>query len=63
MFIKNLLFVAALALAMAAPDSAASRLPVGQTAPTFTLKQLDGKPLALSWLKEKVVLLNFWGPT
>lgn len=36
-------------------------LRVGQLAPNFTLKELDGKQLSLSDLKGKVVLLNFWG--
>ena len=32
----------------------------GQTAPDFTLASLDGKPLTLSGLRGKAVLLNFW---
>lgn len=33
---------------------------VGQKAPDFTLKDLEGKPINLSSFKGKVVLLNFW---
>jgi cytochrome c biogenesis protein CcmG/thiol:disulfide interchange protein DsbE len=31
-----------------------------QPAPAFTLKSLDGKTLALSELKGKIVVVNFW---
>lgn len=34
--------------------------PPGKKAPDFKLKQLDGKPLRLSNLKGKAVLINFW---
>lgn len=44
------------------PTPAQAQFPVGKAAPAFTLKQLDGKPLSLSSLKGKVVLLDFWGP-
>lgn len=33
---------------------------VGQPAPDFTLPQVDGTPLALSSLKGKLVLVDFW---
>jgi peroxiredoxin len=33
---------------------------VGKAAPDFTLRTLDGKNLALSSLKGKVIFLNFW---
>ena len=33
---------------------------VGQAAPDFTTKSIDGKTLRLSSLRGKVVLLNFW---
>ncbi len=33
---------------------------VGQTAPDFTLPDVDGKPFALSSLRGKYVLLDFW---
>jgi thiol-disulfide isomerase/thioredoxin len=32
----------------------------GKSAPDFTLKDLSGKPVTLSSLRGKVVLLNFW---
>jgi hypothetical protein len=37
--------------------------PVGKSAPTFTLKQLSGRPLSLTALRGKVVFLDFWGPS
>jgi cytochrome c-type biogenesis protein len=37
-----------------------SGLNVGQTAPDFTVKQLDGQQVSLSALQGKIVLLNFW---
>jgi cytochrome c biogenesis protein CcmG/thiol:disulfide interchange protein DsbE len=55
------LFSAAFALGLA---FAAAALPagqnVGQTAPAFTVKTLDGAELKSSDLKGKVVVLNFW---
>lgn len=33
----------------------------GKTAPDFTLKDINGKPLTLSSLRGKYVLLDFWG--
>jgi cytochrome oxidase Cu insertion factor (SCO1/SenC/PrrC family) len=65
MFGKNASIGASLALVLTAGLSVSARaaeVPIGKPAPAFTLKQLDGKPLALSALKGKVVLLNFWGP-
>lgn len=44
------------------PGPARAEFPVGELAPAFSLKQLNGKSSALSWLKGKVVLLDFWGP-
>lgn len=41
---------------------ARAEFPTGKPGPAFNLKQPNGKPLALSWLKGKVVLLDFWGP-
>ncbi len=35
-------------------------LQMGMTAPGFTTKTLDGKPMSLSSLRGKVVLLDFW---
>lgn len=34
---------------------------VGDTAPNFTLQQLDGSQVKLSDLRGKAVVLNFWG--
>lgn len=42
---------------------ARAQFPAGKPAPPFTLKQLDRKPLSLSSLRGKVVLLDFWGPS
>ncbi|MBP5771740.1 MAG: TlpA family protein disulfide reductase [Bacteroidaceae bacterium] len=36
-------------------------LPVGSMAPDFTLKDLSGKPLTLSSLRGKMLILDFWG--
>ena len=36
---------------------------LGKTAPPFRLRKPDGKRLALSTLRGKVVLLDFWGPS
>ncbi|MCG6550909.1 MAG: TlpA family protein disulfide reductase [Candidatus Magnetominusculus sp. LBB02] len=33
---------------------------IGQTAPNFTLKTLDGKDFSFSTLRGKAVLINFW---
>jgi cytochrome c biogenesis protein CcmG/thiol:disulfide interchange protein DsbE len=33
---------------------------VGQPAPEFTLKDMQGKPVALSSFRGKAVVLNFW---
>ena len=37
-----------------------STLALGQPAPDFTLKDLDGRPVSLSQFEGKVVLLDFW---
>jgi cytochrome oxidase Cu insertion factor (SCO1/SenC/PrrC family) len=42
---------------------ARAQFPTGKPAPAFTLQQLNGKPISLSSLKGKVVLLDFWGPS
>jgi peroxiredoxin len=39
---------------------AASIIKVGDTAPDFTVKMLDGSSFKLSGAKGKIVLLNFW---
>ena len=62
------LFTAALALAAAmacAPGGGSgsfedSLLAVGAPAPDVTVQRLDGSSLALSSLRGKTVLLNFW---
>ena len=41
-------------------ESEASKALLGKPAPTFTLKGLDGKEVALSDLKGSVVVLDFW---
>jgi cytochrome c biogenesis protein CcmG, thiol:disulfide interchange protein DsbE len=51
-----------LAGACLAPAARAD-FPSGKPAPAFTLKKLDGKPLSLTSLQGKVVLLDFWGPS
>ncbi|MFA5514868.1 MAG: TlpA disulfide reductase family protein [Desulfuromonadales bacterium] len=52
-----LLAPAALVVAAESPDVAVE---VGKTAPDFTLKDLQGKPVRLVDLRGKVVFLNFW---
>lgn len=41
--------------------AAAKKQAAGVTAPDFTLNDINGKPLSLSSLKGKYVLLDFWG--
>ena len=40
--------------------AAALKLQPGQSAPEFTLDDLDGQPVSLSQFKGQVVLLDFW---
>ena len=35
-------------------------LSIGETAPDFTLKDLEGKDVSLKDFKGKVVFINFW---
>jgi thiol-disulfide isomerase/thioredoxin len=42
-------------------QSAQAQANVGNVAPDFTLKALDGKEVTLSKLKGKYVLIDFWG--
>lgn len=44
-----------------AEAAAAKKQAAGVLAPDFTLNDLDGKPLSLSSLKGKYVVLDFWG--
>lgn len=44
----------------AAKPSAAALPAIGQTAPDFTLTGLDGRPVTLSALRGKVVVVSFW---
>ena len=48
------------ALFLSAHAQDAPPLPTGSAAPAFTVKTLDGKPLALKALRGKVVLLDIW---
>jgi cytochrome c biogenesis protein CcmG, thiol:disulfide interchange protein DsbE len=42
---------------------ARAEFPRGKPAPAFTLRRVDGPPLALAALRGKVVFLDFWGPS
>ena len=44
-----------------AMEEAKNKLAPGNMAPDFTLNDLNGKPLALSSLRGKYVILDFWG--
>lgn len=44
-----------------AEAAAAKKQAAGVVAPDFTLNDLDGKPISLSSLKGKYVVLDFWG--
>ncbi len=46
---------------IAADLSPATGLELGQRAPNFTLRTLEGMNLALADMADRVVLLNFWG--
>lgn len=41
-------------------DRKSQELAVGKIAPSFTLKNLNGKGVSLSDYKDKIVLINFW---
>ena len=47
-------------VSLAAGNSASKPYAAGKPAPEVTLRDLDGKDLALSQYKGKVVLVNFW---
>jgi cytochrome c biogenesis protein CcmG/thiol:disulfide interchange protein DsbE len=58
---KNIIAIALLVVAVAAPLSAEIAKPAARKAAVdFSLPGRDGKPLKLSSLKGKVVLLDFW---
>jgi cytochrome c biogenesis protein CcmG/thiol:disulfide interchange protein DsbE len=46
--------------ANAAPADAKKGAQAKKTAPNFTLKDIDGRPVKLSDFRGKIVLLNFW---
>ncbi len=54
--------ITALSLPASAPVRAAVAAPASAlaSAPAWTLKDLDGKPVSLSQFKGKVVILDFW---
>jgi cytochrome oxidase Cu insertion factor (SCO1/SenC/PrrC family) len=45
----------------AAPSNAKVGREVGELAPDFEVKDVDGKPFKLSDYRGKVVLIDFWG--
>ncbi|MBE0596984.1 MAG: redoxin domain-containing protein [Desulfuromonadales bacterium] len=55
-----LLWSSAAVAAGGRPQGAPSTVKVGQSAPDFTLKDLQGNQVSLSSLRGKVVFLNFW---
>jgi peroxiredoxin len=54
----SVIILAALALFPVCPGHCADL--IGQAAPDFTLKSIDGSTISLSSYRGKVVLLNFW---
>jgi thiol-disulfide isomerase/thioredoxin len=56
--LKRIAAMAALSLGLALSAGAESIKPV--PAPSWTLKDVDGKPVAFSQFKGKVVVINFW---
>lgn len=49
------------AINVKAQGSDEQTLPVGSVAPNFTLNDINGKPLSLSSLRGKYVVIDFWG--
>ena len=49
-----------LSLFFALADLASAKIIEGETAPNFTLKNLEGKEVSLSEFRGKFVLINFW---
>jgi peroxiredoxin len=55
--LRTLLFCfGVLGIGLHSPDAEA----IGETAPAFSLRDIDGKQVSLSDFKGKVVLVNFW---
>ncbi|RAL25991.1 thiol-disulfide oxidoreductase ResA [Thermoflavimicrobium daqui] len=66
LWIRRVIFLVLLAalgysLYLVINPSTAQKPQVGQVAPDFQLKTLDGKEIKLSQLRGKAVMLNFWG--
>jgi cytochrome c biogenesis protein CcmG/thiol:disulfide interchange protein DsbE len=55
--------IAALVLTQSGPNPTSGKAHVGDPAPDFTLRLLNGENVALASLKGKPVLLNFWAST
>jgi cytochrome c biogenesis protein CcmG, thiol:disulfide interchange protein DsbE len=51
------------ALVGGSPSGPANPVQVGRPAPAFVGTTLDGEPLALSDLRGRPVIVNFWGPS
>jgi thiol-disulfide isomerase/thioredoxin len=60
LLIFSMLISPALSVPAMAAMPASVGVQAGQTAPDFTLKDLNGHPVTLSQFKGKVVVLNFW---
>jgi cytochrome c biogenesis protein CcmG, thiol:disulfide interchange protein DsbE len=59
--IRKIIFVELLCVAVFCfCNSAFAQQPAGQTAPAFRVRTLDGRAIALTDYKGKVVLVNFW---
>lgn len=56
-----MLFMALVAMTTNAQSIENPELQPGKMAPDFTLNDLDGKPLSLSSLRGKYVVVDFWG--
>ena len=67
--VRSAFLVAAFSLVLAAPSVAQEKeekkpetAKVGQAAPAFTLKNLDGKEISLADYKGKIVVLEWFNP-